>query len=161
VTFFERLYFVEIIKGLGVTLKHFLKNVLQPGKMMTLQYPEQKHTLPENYRAEHRLMHREDGSPRCTACQLCETICPAHCIRIEPTESADPRVEKLPAIFDIDLLRCVFCGFCVEACPCDAIRMDTGKYENASLTGPKLIYDLKYLMENHPEDKSKISEAIY
>ena len=157
----ERLYLVEIGRGLLVTLKHLVRNILRPSKMMTLLYPEQKHTLPPNYRAEHRLMHREDGTPRCTACQLCETICPAHCIRIKPTESPNPQVEKVPKAFDIDILRCVFCGFCVEACPCDAIRMDTGKYENASFTGPKLVYDIKYLMNNHPDGMDKVSKAIY
>jgi NADH-quinone oxidoreductase subunit I len=55
----------------------------------------------------------------------------------------------------------VFCGLCVEACPCDAIRMDTGKFPEASYVGPKRILDIRYLMNNHPEGVSKVSEAIY
>ena len=45
-----------------------------------------------------------------------------------PAETTDKKVEKYPAVFEIDELRCVVCGLCVEACPCDAIRMDTGKH---------------------------------
>ena len=157
----ENLYLGEIVKGLRITMGHLLRNLFRVKKMMTISYPEQKHTLPEGYRAEHRLMHRPDGSPRCTACQLCETICPSKCIYIEPEEGPGNGVEKRPKRFEIDMLRCVVCSLCVEACPCDAIRMDTGKYENATLDGPKLIYDLKHLMNNHPEGKSKISEALY
>jgi NADH-quinone oxidoreductase subunit I len=56
----------------------------------------------------------------------CPTVCPANCITIVPAETPDGRIEKYPAIFEIDELRCVVCGLCVEACPCDAIRMDTG-----------------------------------
>ena len=63
--------------------------------------------------------------------------------------------------FDIDILQCVYCGLCVEACPCDAIRMDTGKITAAYYEGPVKILDIDYLMKNHPEGKSPISEAIY
>jgi NADH-quinone oxidoreductase subunit I len=70
-------------------------------------------------------------------------------------------MEKYPVEFDIDILQCVFCGLCVEACPCDAIRMDTGKFPEADYIGPKRIFSIDYLMNNHPEGASKISEAIY
>jgi len=161
VGFFQKTYLLEVVKGLTITMRHLLANIFRINKMITVSYPEQKPFVPEIYRSEHRLMLRPDGTARCTACQLCETACPAHCIRIEPGEGTVPGVEKLPVKFDIDLLRCVYCGFCVEACPCDAIRMDTGKYENASFEGPKLVYDLKTLLNNHPEGKDKISKAIY
>lgn len=132
-------------QGLGITLKHFARNLFLPLKkaalrakagapvdeqwrneIETVQYPEEKVTYPERFRGLHRLTLREDGSTRCVACMCCPTVCPAHCITIIPEESGDDRIEKRPAVFEIDELRCVVCGLCVEACPCDAIRMDTG-----------------------------------
>jgi NADH-quinone oxidoreductase subunit I len=134
-------------KGLGVTLKHFARNLFLPMKKLTtraeagapaeekhrneietVQYPEEKVTYPERFRGLHRLMLREDGAVRCVACMCCPTVCPAHCITIIPEESGDAGIEKRPAVFEIDELRCVVCGLCVEACPCDAIRMDTGEH---------------------------------
>lgn len=134
-------------KGLGVTLKHFARNLFLPlrkasararlgapidekwrNEIETVQYPEEKVTYPERFRGLHRLMLREDGAVRCVACMCCPTVCPAHCITIIPAETDNKGVEKKPAIFEIDELRCVVCGLCVEACPCDAIRMDTGDH---------------------------------
>jgi len=134
-------------KGLGITIKHFARNLFLPmrkaaergkagapedvswrNEIETVQYPEEKVTYPERYRGLHRLMLRDDGNVRCVACMCCPTVCPAHCITIVPEESDDKSIEKRPAVFEIDELRCVVCGLCVEACPCDAIRMDTGEH---------------------------------
>jgi NADH-quinone oxidoreductase subunit I len=134
-------------KGLGVTIKHFARNLFLPlrkasarakagapddttwkSEIETVQYPEEKVTYPDRFRGLHRLMLREDGAVRCVACMCCPTVCPAHCITIVPEESDSKSIEKRPAVFEIDELRCVVCGLCVEACPCDAIRMDTGEH---------------------------------
>ncbi len=136
-------------KGLGVTFRHFIKNILgkrRPADVLakgtaapaaglvpwneieTIQYPEEKSHYPERFRGLHRLMQREDGNVRCVACMCCPTVCPATCITIVPAEVDDKGVEKKPAVFEIDELRCVVCGLCVEACPCDAIRMDSGMH---------------------------------
>jgi NADH-quinone oxidoreductase subunit I len=134
-------------KGLGITIKHFARNLFLPmrkaaarskagaptddswhNEIETVQYPEEKVTYPERFRGLHRLMLRDDGAVRCVACMCCPTVCPAHCITIIPEESDDKGIEKRPAVFEIDELRCVVCGLCVEACPCDAIRMDTGEH---------------------------------
>jgi NADH-quinone oxidoreductase subunit I len=114
------------LKGLSITMKHFFKNVLTRSEIETISYPEEKKPYPPRNRGLHRLMQRDDGSVRCVACMCCPTVCPAHCITIVPAETTDAKVEKYPAVFEIDELRCVVCGLCVEACPCDAIRMDTG-----------------------------------
>ncbi len=142
--FWERIYVIEIGRGLGITAGHFLRNMgthlanalfrrnhREKGETVTIQYPEEKRPYASRLRAKHRLMRREDGSARCVACMLCETACPDRCIHIVAEESEDPAVEKRPKRYEIDILRCCFCGLCVKACPEDAIRMDTGILEMA------------------------------
>lgn len=158
-TFWERAYLFEVVRGLATTLKHLLKHLFRIEKMPTYEYPEQLKPIPEGYRAEHRLMKRPDGSVRCTACMLCATACPAECIEIVAAENPDPKIEKYPTTYSINLLRCVFCGLCVEACPVDAIRMDTKKIDMAGFTREEFILDIHYLLENHPKGMSPTSIA--
>lgn len=123
----ERLFVPSIIDGLATTMRHFFGNVLGRRKYtQTISYPEERAVYPERFRGMHRLVPRANGAPRCVACFMCQTACPARCIHIVADETEDPTIEKVPIVFDIDELRCVACGLCVEACPCDAIRMDTG-----------------------------------
>lgn len=127
----EKLYIPEIIRGLIITLKHFFINVFTRREIATIAYPEVKRDRPERFRGVHRLMKREDGTVRCTACMMCATVCPANCIHIEAGERQNPNsrdIEKYPMVFEIDELVCVVCGLCVEACPCDALRMDTHEH---------------------------------
>lgn len=147
-SFWESAYFVEICKGLAVTGRHLLRNLLHTGEMPTVQYPEQRRDYGPRFRGRHRLLKREDGSPRCVACMMCSTVCPADCIEIVAAEHADPAIEKYPASFTIDLLRCVYCGLCEEACPCDAIRMDTGIYEIAADNRQAFVVDKDFLLHN-------------
>lgn len=135
-TWWERLYLPEVLRGLAVTTYHFGRNLTlhilhslgaaqETRAAYSTQYPEERKRYPDTYRGSHRLTLKEDGSVRCTACFLCATACPANCIHIEAGEHPDPDVEKYPVRYEIDTLRCIYCGMCVEACPCDAIRMDT------------------------------------
>lgn len=147
-SFRDSIYVWEVLRGLGVTLRHLVHNLLHTSDMVTLQYPEQKRVYGERFRGRHRLTQRADGSPRCVACQMCSTVCPADCITIVAAEHEDPAIEKYPASFEIDLLRCVYCGLCEEACPCDAIRMDTGIYEIAADRREKFVVDKDFLLHN-------------
>jgi len=159
-TLWERIYLPELVRGLFTTARHFFRNLIHMDTRITIEYPEVKKALPPGYRAEHRLMLREDGTMRCTACMLCATACPADCISIEAEEVDDPAVEKRAKTFVIDELRCVFCGFCVEACPCDAIRMDTGRYENTAFNRASLLYDKEKLLANSAPGASPLSGAL-
>ncbi|MBM3319067.1 MAG: NADH-quinone oxidoreductase subunit I [Candidatus Eisenbacteria bacterium] len=143
----EKWYLFEIAKGMAVSIRHLVSNILHQERMPTLQYPEEKRVLPERFRGRHRLTKRDDGTPKCVACYCCQTACPADCISIEAGERGDA-AEKVAVRFDINILRCVFCGLCVEACPVDAIRMDTGKYELTSDSRKKLIYDIDTLLND-------------
>jgi NADH-quinone oxidoreductase subunit I len=135
-TLAERLYLPEVLRGVGVTTRHFFRNLAlhtlhlfglatDRRAAVTTQYPEERKVYPTAYRGAHRLTLKPDDAVRCTACFLCATACPAKCIHIEAGEHPDPQVEKFPLRYEIDTLQCIYCGMCVEACPCDAIRMDT------------------------------------
>ena len=154
-TWRDSIYLWEIARGLGITIGHLVRNILHTSEMPTMQYPEEKRVYSDRFRGRHRLTKREDGSPRCVACQMCSTVCPADCIVIEAAEHPDPSIEKYPATFTIDLLRCVYCGLCEEACPCDAIRMDTGIYEIAADSREKFVVDKDFLLNNDSDGTYK------
>lgn len=152
----ERLYLWEIARGLSVTMRHFFVNLFNPKGIPTVQYPEQAIPLAGNarLRTRHRLKVRSDGSPKCVACFLCQTACPACCIHIEAAEYTENLVEKYPAVFDIDLSRCVMCGMCVEACPEDAIAMDTLEIPGGAATRASLMLNKEALLMNLPGEPS-------
>jgi len=136
----DKLYIPAIIDGLKITTKHLFNNLKDINQIDVLEYPEEQPTdITNRYRGLHRLTHREDNSIRCVACFMCATACPSNCIYIEATERNDAIDEKMPKIFNIDLLECVYCGYCVEACPCDAIRMDTGIFSFIAKTKEEFI----------------------
>lgn len=142
----ERIYLFELLRGLGVTMRHLLGNLGRQREMPTYQWPEQPKPLPVRLKGRHRLTLREDGSPKCVACYMCQTACPARCIYIVAEDSPEATIEKRPKVFDIDLLRCVFCGYCVEACPEDAIRMDTGEISIVSHRREDFVFHMDFLL---------------
>lgn len=127
-----------LIHGLSITLKYFFK------KPITMRYPEQKRTPSERFRGVQQLVKDEEGRLKCVACNLCATVCPAQCIRVEADE--DEQHRKYPKVFVIDIGRCIFCGMCEQACPKEAIRM-TGKYELAVYEKNDMCYDKERLSQ--------------
>jgi NADH-quinone oxidoreductase subunit I len=111
-----------IVKGHLITAGIFLRSLFLR-QYSTIEYPEKTRNLSGRYRGVHILTQREDGTPKCVACYMCATVCPAECIYIESGERPETTIEKYPTRFEIDLLRCVYCGFCVDACPEEAIIM--------------------------------------
>jgi NADH-quinone oxidoreductase subunit I len=106
-----------ILRGLGVTLKHFIETYIEDfrqGKnryftaqgieqrrsskargIFTVQYPEEKLPVPEEFRYIPFLVYEEvDGQRklRCTACGICAKVCPPQCIWI--VRSADPETGR-------------------------------------------------------------------
>ena len=159
----QRLYLVEIAKGLAVTLRHFIANLFARKYTVTIEWPEVKREYSERLRGRHILLTREDGSPRCVACYMCEEACPAECIHIEAEDVASsPTVEfeKRPKVFTIDLLRCVYCGFCVDACPKEAIVMSR-VHEMAFASREEGVVGLDQLLQIGPFEKLDLGYRPY
>jgi NADH-quinone oxidoreductase subunit I len=145
------MYGIGMLKGLGVTLKHFVNTYVEdirwlgqrydsPGSLavrqgpkarglFTVQYPEVKLPVPEEFRFVPFLIYdvgpNGEKKDRCTSCGICAKVCPPQCIWIVRTN--DPvtgRPVPEPAEFYIDIDICMNCGLCSEYCPFDAIKMD-------------------------------------
>src|SRR5882757_4075734 len=74
--FWERLYLPAIIGGFKVTIRHFFS------KKVTMQYPEQKWTVPEGYPA-----HRTSSKTRKTARSASPASCANSYARRKPSAS--------------------------------------------------------------------------
>ena len=190
------MYGFGILKGLSVTLKRFintyLDDILWWGRryfkpegiahrsskdargIFTVQYPEEKLPLPEEFRYVPFLVYdqKEDGNKevRCTSCGICAKVCPPQCIWIVRTN--DPQTGRPvpePAEFYIDADICMNCGFCAEYCPFDAIIMDhdfeIASYERNVLNMEQLLKPASYYRQIRPlnyqrnEDERKAKEA--
>jgi len=126
-SFLQKSYIPEIIKGMILTLKQ----VFRP--KFTRQYPEERWNPPGSFRGRPVLVE-EQGVERCVACGLCARVCPALAIEMQAAET-ELEKERYPVRFEINMLRCIFCGFCEEACPEEAIVM-SDEYE-LTFTDPK------------------------
>ena len=143
-SFAERTYLPQIFGGLKITIKHFF------APKQTLEYPEQRPAIPPHYRGVPTLVKDPNGREKCVSCQLCEFVCPPKAIRITPPgqsgEKADrANAEKMPAEFEINMLRCIYCGFCQEVCPEEAIFLQKD-YSLVALSRGELIYNKEKLL---------------
>jgi NADH-quinone oxidoreductase subunit I len=120
-----------ILKGMAVTARNFVGSYFEKERLITVQYPEERNPLPENYRNFPFLIYDTDDPEaglRCVACKICEKECPPQCIYIIKSEDKKPdymgKPQFYPAVFDIDISVCMSCQICVEVCPFEAIKMD-------------------------------------
>lgn len=162
-----------LLRGLGITLKHFADTFSDDAKdvpsryqdsvqldsrrriidqpvtqegILTIQYPEEKRLLPERFRYIPMLIwDTQKGEDKCTACGICAKVCPPQCIWIVRDSDANGKPVTRPSEFYIDAAVCMSCSFCVEFCPFDAIKMNHD-YELAVFDRyPQLVYDMEEL----------------
>jgi len=164
-TLTERVYLIEIIKGLGLTFKHFVFNVkasFRPGPHTVptcWQYPEDRREIAPIFRGAHMLMLDDQGRIKCVGCGMCARACPAQCITVKRGKVAEGEESKYvgktyPEEFIVDLTRCIFCGFCEEACPKGGIVLGP-EYELAQYTREECILNKEGLIANYYKAKEE------
>lgn len=152
-TFMEKIYLPEILKGMAITMKH----AFQGAKGKVYAYPEVEKPRAKVWRGLHVLKRDEEGRERCTACGLCAVVCPAEAITMTAAERTREekdlyREEKYASVYEINMLRCIFCGLCEEACPKSAIYL-TDRLVDVEVNRGSFIYGKDKLVE-------KINERI-
>lgn len=162
-----------IIKGLAVTAKNLIGSYHDSRRLTTVQYPEQRVALPENFRSFPFLVFDETEGQgpieglRCVACKICEKECPPQCIYIIPERDEKGKVLKKPAVFDIDFSVCMGCGICAEACPFDSIKMDhhyeitaSNRYEGLLVHREQLAKSNAYYNQIRPTEAAAVDAAL-
>ena len=159
-----------ILKGMAVTLRNFAGCYFDKDRLITVQYPEERSPLPENYRNFPFLVYdTEDANAglRCVVCKICEKECPPQCIYIVKSEDKKPdymgKPQFYPKIFDIDISVCMSCQICVEVCPFEAIKMDKvfelskrERFDALLLRKNDLSKSNDYYHEIHPVEAAEV-----
>ena len=163
-----------LIKGLAVTARNFLGSYVEPDRLVTVQYPEERIPSVENARSFPFLVFDGDDwqkGLRCVACQICEKECPPQCIYIEKSKDKKPdymgKPQLYPAVFNIDISVCMSCQICVEVCPFDAIKMDNAfELSTADRFGGLLLHKEQLAKPNayyhriHPTDAAEVDASF-
>jgi NADH-quinone oxidoreductase subunit I len=163
-----------VLKGMAVTAKNFVGSYFDKERLITVQYPEERAPLPENYRNFPFLVFDGDdphAGLRCVACQICEKECPPQCIYITKSKDKKPdyvgKPQFYPAIFDIDISVCMSCQICVEVCPFDAIKMDKvyelsrrERFDALLMDKTELAKSNDYYHEIHPVEATEVDAGL-
>lgn len=146
-SFLQRSYVLEILKGMFTAVKQIFK------PSFTIQYPEVKVEHAASFRGRPVLVE-ENGTERCVACGLCSRVCPALAIEVQAAETELAK-ERYPEKFEINMTRCIFCGFCEEVCPEEAIIM-SNEYELAFSSQQESIFGKEKLLKSAEEMKPRL-----
>lgn len=163
-----------ILKGMAVTLRNFAGSYFDKERLITVQYPEERNPLPENYRNFPFLIYDGDDAHaglRCVACQICEKECPPQCIYIIKSKDKKPdyvgKPQFYPAVFDIDISVCMSCQICVEVCPFEAIKMDKDfelskreRFDNLLFRKEQLSKSNDYYHQIHPIEAGAVDKSL-
>ena len=163
-----------ILKGMAVTLRNFAGSYFDKERLITVQYPEERSPLPENYRNFPFLIY-DGNNPqaglRCVACKICEKECPPQCISIVKSDDKKPdymgKPQFYPKVFDIDISVCMSCQICVEVCPFEAIKMDKDfelstreRFNNLLIGKGDLAKSNDYYHKIHPIEAAEVDRNL-
>jgi len=162
-----------ILKGMAVTARNFVGSYFDKERLITVQYPEERTPLPENYRNFPILIYDNDPQAglRCVACKICEKECPPQCIYIVKSDDKKPdymgKPQFYPKVFDIDISVCMSCQICVEVCPFEAIKMDKDfelskreRFDSLLLRREKLSQSNEYYHKIHPVEAAAVDKNL-
>jgi NADH-quinone oxidoreductase subunit I len=163
-----------ILKGMAVTARNFVGSYFDKERLITVQYPEERNPLPENYRNFPFLVYDSDdphAGLRCVACKICEKECPPQCIYIVKSDDKKPdymgKPQFYPKVFDIDISVCMSCQICVEVCPFEAIKMDKefelskrGRFDDLLLRKDDLSKSNEYYHKICPTDAAEVDAKL-
>ena len=148
-SFLKKIFMVDLLQGLWVTLRYALAVGARGGKpkeLYTERYPLERPQVAERYRGAPRLnINPESGDTLCISCNLCALACPENLIVVSSSRDKKTR-RKVLGNFTYDLSRCMFCGLCEDACPVDALEL-TQDFELANYTREAAIWDRQMLEE--------------
>src|SRR5437879_4808098 len=119
-----------ILKGMAVTARNFVGSYFEKERLITVQYPEERIPLPENYRNFPILIYDNDPQAglRCVACKICEKECPPQCIYIVKSDDKKPdymgKTQFYPRVSDIDISVCMSSQICDEYCQFEDVKMN-------------------------------------
>jgi NADH-quinone oxidoreductase subunit I len=133
----------NLLLGMWTTVKYLFSHAI------TLQYPDQRWTMPQRSRGVVALMtDPETGKLKCIACALCVKTCPTAAINMVPETDETGKKKRYPKIFEVDEGICIFCGLCEEVCPVKdkAIKL-VNLYEFSVYSKKELIYDMEKLTQ--------------
>ncbi|HEV2804176.1 MAG TPA: 4Fe-4S dicluster domain-containing protein [Chthoniobacterales bacterium] len=162
-----------VLKGMAVTAKNFVGSYFDKERLITVQYPEERTPLPENYRNFPFLVfdHDPEAGLRCVACKICEKECPPQCIYIVKSDDKKPdymgKQQFYPKTFDIDISVCMSCQICVEVCPFEAIKMDKvyelsrrERFDALLMHKPALAKSNDYYHSIHPVEAAEVDAGL-
>ena len=162
-----------ILKGMAVTARNFVGSYFDKERLITVQYPEERTPLPENYRNFPILIYDNDSQAglRCVACKICEKECPPQCIYIVKSDDKKPdymgKPQFYPKVFDIDISVCMSCQICVEVCPFEAIKMDKDfelskreRFDSLLLRREQLSKSNEYYHKIHPVEAAAVDKNL-
>src|ERR1700755_1981833 len=140
-----------VLNGMALTLRNFVGSYFEKDRLITVQYPEERSPLPENYRNFPFLIYDGDdphSGLRCVACKICEKECPPQCIYI-------------------DISVCMSCQICVEVCPFEAIKMDKEfelsqreRFDHLLSRKEQLSKSNEYYHKIHPIEATAVDKGL-